>query len=193
MGYRSLKDRILPILCCLAVLGVFTLGGPSNGSAAEDMFFKGKTIRIVVAFSVGGGFDLYSRAIGRHMGRYIPGNPSFLVQNRTGAGGLISANYVYRKAKPDGLTIGNFPGKPLLGPSLRAEGNPVRFQQVRVSSESRNRPFPFVPSPRRAASRTSTKWMNSPRPVKLSGTGPGNSTNDGPQIAQRRASASPSS
>ena len=58
--------------------------GPSSSSAADDMFFKGKTIRIVVAFSVGGGFDLYSRTIGRHMGRYIPGNPSFLVQNRTG-------------------------------------------------------------------------------------------------------------
>ena len=47
--------------------------GPSSSSAADDMFFKGKTIRIVVAFSVGGGFDLYSRTIGRHMGRYIPG------------------------------------------------------------------------------------------------------------------------
>ncbi|MCY4440130.1 MAG: hypothetical protein OXE53_07970, partial [Deltaproteobacteria bacterium] len=109
MGYRWLRKRMLPILCCL-VLGAAALGAPSAGSAADDMFFKGKTIRIVVAFSVGGGFDLYSRTIGRYMGRYIPGNPRFLVQNRTGAGGLISANYVYRKAKPDGLTIGNFPG-----------------------------------------------------------------------------------
>ncbi len=181
MGYRSLKDRILPILCCLAVLGVFTLGGPSNGSAADDMFFKGKTIRIVVAFSVGGGFDLYSRTIGRHMGRYIPGNPSFLVQNRTGAGGLISANYLYRKAKPDGLTIGNFPGSLFWARLYGQKG--IQF----VSSK-----YEFLGVPESTISVCAftkasgitdiNKWMNSPRPVKLSGTGPGNSTNDGPRL-----------
>ena len=132
MGYRSLQARILPILCCL-VIGVSTLGGPSSSLAAEDMFFKDKTIRIVVAYSVGGGFDIYSRTIGRHMGRYIPGNPRFLVQNMTGAGGLISANYMYRKAKPDGLTIGNFPGSLFWARLYGQKGIQFVFRQVRVS------------------------------------------------------------
>ncbi len=180
MGYRSSGKRMLTILCGL-VMAVSTLGGPSGSSAAEDMFFKDKTIRIVVAFSVGGGFDLYSRAIGRHMGRYIPGNPRFLIQNMTGAGGLISANYVYRKAKPDGLTLGNFPGSLFWARLYGQKG--IQF----VSSK-----YEFIGVPEstisvcaftRASGITDmTKWMNSPAPVKLSGTGPGNSTNDGPRL-----------
>ena len=152
MGYRSLQARILPILCCL-VIGVSTLGGPSSSLAAEDMFFKDKTIRILVAFSVGGGFDIYSRTIGRHMGRYIPGNPRFLVQNMTGAGGLISANYLYRKAKPDGLTIG-ISLEASFGPVSTDKGGSSSFPASTSFSESRNRPFRFVRSPRRAALRT---------------------------------------
>ncbi|MBI3058675.1 MAG: hypothetical protein HYY81_05115, partial [Deltaproteobacteria bacterium] len=77
---------------------------------AQETFYKGKTIRIIVGFSAGGGFDVNARAIARHMGKYIPGNPPIIVDNMTGAGSLIAANYVYKAAKPDGLTIGNFAG-----------------------------------------------------------------------------------
>ena len=75
-------------------------------ASAQESFFKGKTVRIVVPFAAGGGYDIYSRIMGRHMGKYIPGNPVFLVENMTGAGGLIGINHVYKAAKPDGLTIG---------------------------------------------------------------------------------------
>jgi tripartite-type tricarboxylate transporter receptor subunit TctC len=61
---------------------------------AQEPFFKGKTIRIIVGFSPGGGYDVYARAIARHMGKYIPGNPSINVENMAGAASLISANYV---------------------------------------------------------------------------------------------------
>jgi tripartite-type tricarboxylate transporter receptor subunit TctC len=74
----------------------------------QEKFFEGKTIRIVVGFSAGGGFDAYSRAIGRHMGKHIAGAPSILVENMGGAGSMIVANHVYNQAKPDGLTIGNW-------------------------------------------------------------------------------------
>ena len=180
MGYRSLQDRFLPILCGL-VLGVSTLGGPSGSASAEDTFFKGKTIRIVVAFSVGGGFDLYSRAIGRHMGRHVPGNPTFLIQNMTGAGGLISANYVYRKAKPDGLTMGNFPGGLFWARLYGQKG--VQF----VSSK-----YEFIGVPESTISVCAftkasgitdiTKFMNSPRTVKLSASGPGAATGQTPKL-----------
>ena len=180
MGYRSLQARILPILCCL-VIGVSTLGGPSSSPAAEDMFFKDKTIRIVVAFSVGGGFDIYSRAIGQHMGRYIPGNPRFLVQNMTGAGGLISANYLYRKAKPDGLTIGNFPGSLFWARLYGQRG--IQFVSGKYEFLGVPESTISVCAFTKASGITDmTKWMNSPTPVKLSGTGPGNSTNDGPRL-----------
>src|SRR5512132_2380973 len=69
-------------------------------------FYEGKTIRLIVGFSAGGGFDTYSRLIARHLGRHIPGNPAIVVENMTGAASLVAANHVYNVAKPDGLTIG---------------------------------------------------------------------------------------
>ena len=75
-------------------------------AVAQESFFKGKTVRIVVPFAAGGGYDIYSRIMGRHMSKYIPGNPVFVVENMTGAGGQIGMNHVYKAAKPDGLTMG---------------------------------------------------------------------------------------
>src|SRR6476660_5271462 len=74
-------------------------------SGAQE-FYAGKVIRIVVGFSAGGGFDTYARSLSRYMGKYIPGNPTIIVENMPGAGSLISANYIYRVTKADGLTIG---------------------------------------------------------------------------------------
>ncbi|MBM4299134.1 MAG: hypothetical protein FJ143_15465, partial [Deltaproteobacteria bacterium] len=72
---------------------------------AQQPFYQGKTIRLIVGLAPGGGYDLYSRVIARHLGKHIPGNPSIFVENMTGAGSIIAANYMYKAAKPDGLTI----------------------------------------------------------------------------------------
>ncbi len=77
---------------------------------AQDSFYKGKTVRIIVGASAGGGYDTYSRTLSRHMGKHIPGNPTLAVENMPGAGFRISANHMYKIAKPDGLTIGHFIG-----------------------------------------------------------------------------------
>jgi tripartite-type tricarboxylate transporter receptor subunit TctC len=61
-----------------------------------------------VGYSPGGGYDAYSRLLARHIGKYIPGNPAVIVQNRPGAGSKLAANYIYNRAKPDGLTFGIF-------------------------------------------------------------------------------------
>src|SRR5918999_5196597 len=74
--------------------------------ALADDFYAGKTIRVAVGFSAGGGYDTYARLIARHMGKHIPGNPSFVVENMDGAGSLIAANYTYNKADRDGTFIG---------------------------------------------------------------------------------------
>ena len=87
----------------LAIALVAFLTGTAQATTHE--FYKGKTIRVIVGFAAGGGFDTYARAISRHMGRHIPGNPTMIVENMTGAGSLIAANHLYKIAKPDGLTI----------------------------------------------------------------------------------------
>jgi tripartite-type tricarboxylate transporter receptor subunit TctC len=61
-----------------------------------------------VGFNPGGGYDAYARLVARHIGKYIPGNPTVIVQNRPGAASVTAANYIYKRAKPDGLTIGTF-------------------------------------------------------------------------------------
>src|SRR6266542_6411290 len=78
--------------------------------SAQETFYKGKTVRLIVGFSAGGGFDTYARVIARHMGKYIAGEPTLIVENMPGAGSLIAANHGYNTAKHDGLTINNWIG-----------------------------------------------------------------------------------
>jgi tripartite-type tricarboxylate transporter receptor subunit TctC len=73
---------------------------------AQNPFYQGKTITVLAAASAGSAYDLYARLMAQFMGKYIPGNPSFIVQNMTGAGSIIGANYLYNISKADGLTIG---------------------------------------------------------------------------------------
>jgi len=98
----------------LMAIGLSTAG-------AQEPSFERKTVRIVVGFSAGGGFDVYARSIARHMVKYLPGKPAIIVDNMPGAGSLIAANYTYNQAKPDGLTIGHFIGGVVVGQLL---GNP---------------------------------------------------------------------
>ena len=72
--------------------------------------FRNKTVRILVAFSAGGGYDLYARVMAEHLGRHLPGAPTVVVENMPGAGGVVAGNYLAHQARPDGLTIG------MLGP-----------------------------------------------------------------------------
>ena len=140
-------------------------------------FYKGKTIRLIVATTPGGGFDAYSRAIARHMGKYIPGNPTIIVENMPGAGMLIGANYLYKQAKPDGLTVGNWIGTLVLGQITSRKG--VEFDA---------RKFEYVGAPVRnhdlclmtkASGITSAeKWMASKTPVKMGATPPGSTPFD---------------
>jgi len=73
---------------------------------AQTPFFQGKTIRIVTGYPAGDVNDLWPRLIAQHMTKYIPGNPSFIIQNMPGASSMIAANYVFTVAKPDALTLG---------------------------------------------------------------------------------------
>jgi len=146
-------------------------------AASVDDFYKGKTVRIIVGFSAGGGFDTYARALARHMGKHIPGSPSVTVENMTGAGSLIAANHLYNVAKPDGLTIGHFIGGLFLGQVLGQRG--IEFDA---------RKFEFIGAPisdhvvcalTKASGITSIdKWMASKTPVKMGGIAPGTSTPD---------------
>ncbi|MGH7769572.1 MAG: Bug family tripartite tricarboxylate transporter substrate binding protein [Candidatus Binatia bacterium] len=95
--------RVLTLALRLAPLAFFLL--TLKPALAQEPYYKGKTIKIVVGLSAGGGYDRAARLLSRHMGKYISGNPEIIVQNMAGAGSIIAANYVYGVAKPDGLTL----------------------------------------------------------------------------------------
>src|SRR5581483_4361570 len=84
-------------------------------------FYHGKTINMVIGYTVGGVYDLYARTLARFMGKHIPGNPSIIPQNMAGAGSLKAANYIYNVVPKDGLAMVTFarglPMEPLIGSS----------------------------------------------------------------------------
>lgn len=98
---RTVMVRALLVLVFL----ILSLGFSSRAAAQAEAFYKGKTIRVVVGLSAGGGYDRSARLLSRYWGKYIPGNPEIIVQNMPGAASAIAANYVYAVAKPDGLTV----------------------------------------------------------------------------------------
>jgi tripartite-type tricarboxylate transporter receptor subunit TctC len=87
-------------------VGAFVLGShPAAADAVAD-FYTGKQIRFIVRTTVGGDYDQYTRLIARFMGKYIPGNPSMVVVNMPGGGGITAANYMAQVAPRDGTVIG---------------------------------------------------------------------------------------
>lgn len=165
----------------VAMLGWAALGSVTFSASGEE-FFKGKTIRLIVASSPGGGFDTYSRTIARHIGKHIPGNPAVVVQNMPGAGHLIAANYLYNKAKPDGLTIGNWSGGLVQQQAMK--GRPG------ISFDARKFEYLGVPvsdTPVCALTKGSgiddlEEWSSGAKVVKLGGSAPGDSMSDHPRV-----------
>jgi tripartite-type tricarboxylate transporter receptor subunit TctC len=160
----------------LAIVFVVFYLIPGAGFAAPSSF-DGKTIRIVVGYSAGGGYDAYARVISRHIGKYIPGNPTVIVENMTGAGSLISANYIYKVAKPDGLTIGHFNGglffsQVLQEPGIQFDALKFVFLGATVKEECA---YAFS---KKSGITSMEKWMAAKTPVKMGGTGPGTYTPD---------------
>jgi tripartite-type tricarboxylate transporter receptor subunit TctC len=97
---------------CLILLALL-VPGASPVVAQSNEFYAGKTLRIVVGLEVGGTADTFVRAFSTYLKKHIPGNPTILVQNMPGAGGLIATNFLSEKASPDGLTILYNPWDPL--------------------------------------------------------------------------------
>jgi tripartite-type tricarboxylate transporter receptor subunit TctC len=173
-----MKPRIWLLSVTIAALSLLA---PPQASA--DDFYKGKTVTFVVGFSAGGGFDTYTRLIARHFGKHVPGNPTVVVENRTGAGSLIAANYIFNQAPADGTVIGNWIG-------------PLVLQQVLGNKAAKfdGRKFGWLGAPvsdtgvcaltKASGIKTMDDWFNSKREIKIGGTAPGSTTNDVPRLVQ---------
>lgn len=175
---RKQHLSLVTIIATAIIYAVFT-----SAPVYSQDFYKGKTLHFIVGFSAGGGFDTYSRTIARHIGKHIPGNPTVIVENMTGAGSLIAANHVYRVAKPDGLTIAHFIGGLIMGQILGRTGiefDARKFEWIGVPAK-----LEAVCALTKASGIASVEeWRSSKTPAKLGATGPGSETYDVPRILE---------
>jgi tripartite-type tricarboxylate transporter receptor subunit TctC len=84
------------------------IGVVIHAAEAAAPYYEGKVITIIVGYAPGGGYDRMARLMGKHLPRFIPGNPSIVIQNTPGAGSMIAANNIFNRAQPDGFTLGTF-------------------------------------------------------------------------------------
>jgi tripartite-type tricarboxylate transporter receptor subunit TctC len=148
---------------------------PALSAHGAAPYYEGKTIRIIVGFSAGGGFDTYSRLIGRHWSKHIPGAPSIVVENMPGAASLVAANHVYNVAKPDGLTILNFHGNQVINQIIGKPGiefDARKFEYIGIPTQD-NVACAFAKS---SGITSFDALRNAKTPVKLGGVAPGDTT-----------------
>ena len=167
--------RWLALATTTVLLLGFALGAP-----AQDIY-RDKTLTFIVGYSPGGTYDQYTRLIARHISKYLPGNPSRIVENMPGAGGIIAANHLYNRVKPDGLTVA-------------AWASPLILQHVMgndaVKIDGRKVGWVGVPGPYDTAChfnaqsgiKTVDDWFASKRPMKIGSIGPGTSLSDVPKL-----------
>ena len=146
-------------------------------ASSQEPFYKGKTIRIIVGLSPGGGYDLWARIIARHIGKHIPGQPTVIVDNMPGAGSIIAANHVYRSAKPDGLTIGHVSGNIFLNQVFKQPG--IEFDARRYEFIGAPYADEMVVFVSKASGITNMeKWFSAKTPVTFGGQAPGATFSD---------------
>jgi len=168
-------------LCLVKIVVVLAFIVGASATALGEEFYKGKTILFIVGFPPGGGYDTYTRAVARHIGKYIPGNPTPIVQNMTGAASLTAAHYIYSRAKPDGLTVGVWNSGQVL---MQALGD----RSVKFKGDK----FGWIGAPVRGLPtcaimgftglKTLKDVLNSKKPIKMGGVNPGSPSSDLPRI-----------
>jgi tripartite-type tricarboxylate transporter receptor subunit TctC len=118
-----------------ALAGTILLAaGVLPAGAADPEFYAGKTLRVLVGFGPGGGYDLYARTFARHLGKFVPGEPTVVVQNVPGAGSLKVVNYLANAAPRDGSVIATFARgivfEPLLGHTEGTQFDAARLNWI---------------------------------------------------------------
>src|SRR5262249_13173306 len=114
MAMRSIRRVLMRAIWASAAALAAALATQGARSAGVEDFYRGKTVSLLIGYSVGGGYDAYGRLLARHFGKHLPGNPlqatpRVVPENRGGAGSLKGANYFYPAARKDGWFIGTFP------------------------------------------------------------------------------------
>jgi len=156
--------RLLCLAAAFVLLGV-------TASAAKD-FYEGKTIRILVPYPPGGGYDIHSRLVARHLGQHLPGNPRVIVQNMPGGGGLIAPNYLYNVAKQDGTVLSSLGRNIYVDQMVGTEGVKFDLNKVRwIGNETEDTTLGYMLTNTPYTSIEAIRSAKRPPNIGYSGTG----------------------
>jgi tripartite-type tricarboxylate transporter receptor subunit TctC len=136
-GIRDHRRTLWLLLASAALAPAFLRAPPAGAGSAAD-FYRGRNIELDISSSVGGGYDTYARLIARHIGRFIPGNPTVIARNMEGAGGLRLANFLYNAAPKDGTTFATLYRGAVFEPLLGGKGaqfDATRFTYIGSASD----------------------------------------------------------
>jgi tripartite-type tricarboxylate transporter receptor subunit TctC len=162
------------------------VAGLVRAEDAVEAFYKGRQINLIVGYGPGGGYDLTARIVARHLGRFVPGNPSIVVQNLVGAGSLRAANFLYAAAPKDGTTIALFgsdiPMIALIGGNSAAQFDPRRLTWLGSSSSFANDAYVLIVRADAKSPTLAAAKLPGGAPIVLGGTGDGARDGDVPKI-----------
>jgi len=160
---------------------IFLYGFAVDPGFAQTPFYQDKTISVVLGGPPAGSADMRTRAVTNILRKHIPGNPAVIVENMTGAGSVIAANYLYKIARPDGLTIGHYLGGIALQQLMIKYGiefDARRFRYIGVPAQDN-----FIIGVHKSTGITDVNaWIASKQIVKFGGIGPGAGSDDIPKI-----------
>jgi tripartite-type tricarboxylate transporter receptor subunit TctC len=148
-----------------------TLSLSMSSLDAAEPFYLGKTLRVIVASAPGGGSDIVARLMMRHLPRHIPGNPTVIVENMPGAGEIIGTNYVYGKAKADGLTALFVTGTPI-NQLIELPGIEFDVTKMPIIGGSSESVAAFIRSDKTGV-KSARELLNPKAPIVIGGSGYG--------------------
>jgi tripartite-type tricarboxylate transporter receptor subunit TctC len=168
-----------------AAMALAAVANPAAADAVAD-FYKGKQITMVVGYGTGGGFDVYARLVARHIVRFIPGNPTSVVQNMPGAGSLRAVNHLYNLAPKDGTVMAHFsrnmPLLAVLGNNPNARFDAHKLTWLGSSSSFANDAYILVAGPKSSVKSIEDARRPRAAPIVLGGSAEGSTSNDVPVI-----------
>jgi tripartite-type tricarboxylate transporter receptor subunit TctC len=152
----------------------------ADPNAAVAAFYSGKTIRVIVGLEAGGGFDTTARLLARHMGKYIPGNPTLVVENMPGAGSRVAANWLYEVGEKDGTVFGVFNENQVLQQALGSAD--IKYDAKKFSWLGSTFSATIVCIARKDSGFTKVQDLQGTKQFIAGSTGPGSNTGDFPQV-----------
>jgi tripartite-type tricarboxylate transporter receptor subunit TctC len=179
-----LKSAALPTLQALLI--ALFLSSSAVAQASVEEFYRNRQINLIVGYGPGGGYDITARLLTRYIGRFIPGNPSVVVQNMPGAGSMRAVNYLYGVAPKDGSTFGLFGSDmgliALIGGNPSVQFDPRKLTWLGSSASFANDAYILMVRPQAAARSIADARKPGGPPLLLAGTGEGARDSDVPKI-----------